>query len=268
MRRRLLKPEPRLPHPLLGAIPGERGGKPRLVERPGKDSADGGLPDEDVRGHATEVPRHPEELPPPLVGLSRPPPDVRSIAVEQVYVLTINRQPGAAVHRIRPVARSHHGPLVAQCANIVRIDGALVVEAEVPIGVRTVGPLRTGTAERDRDDARNARKTLGEPLHGHAHRTDSREEAIHHGRWAGRRWMNATLGAKHGPEASARLRQGESFQVRSPIRRTGDRRLMREPSETGKRVYLHPPRGDDADEFLSRASQQSPAPSMGLTTGR
>ena len=28
---------------------------------------------------------------------------------------------------------------------------------------------------------------------------------------------------------------------------------MREPSETGKRVYLHPPHGDDTDEFLSLA---------------
>ena len=28
---------------------------------------------------------------------------------------------------------------------------------------------------------------------------------------------------------------------------------MREPRETGKRVYLHPPHGDDADEFLSLA---------------
>ena len=43
---------------------------------------------------------------------------------------------------------------------------------------------------------------------------------------------------------------------------------MREPSEMGSRVYLRPPHGDDADEFLSpRAGQQSPAPSMGLTTG-
>jgi [ribosomal protein S5]-alanine N-acetyltransferase len=28
---------------------------------------------------------------------------------------------------------------------------------------------------------------------------------------------------------------------------------MREPSETGKRISLHPPHGDDADEFLSLA---------------
>ena len=185
MRRRLLKPEPRLPHPLLGAIPGEPGGKLRLVERPGKDSAHRGLPDEDVGGHATEVPRHPEELPPPLVGLGRPPLDVRSVAVEQVHPLTFDPQPGAAVHRIRPVAGGHDGPLIAQCANIVRIDGALVVEAEVPVGVRAVGPLSPGAAERDSDDARNARKKLGEPLHGHAHRTGWREQAVHHGRCAG-----------------------------------------------------------------------------------
>jgi ribosomal-protein-alanine N-acetyltransferase len=41
--------------------------------------------------------------------------------------------------------------------------------------------------------------------------------------------------------------------TRGEARTRRDRRLMREPSEMGRRVYLHPPHGDDADEFLSLA---------------
>ena len=69
--------------------------------------------------------------------------------------------------------------------------------------------------------------------------------------------MNATLEAKHGPDgfgAASTAEQGTDDPAGPETRRQ-----MREPSEMGSRVYLRPPHGDDADEFLpSCAGQQEP----------
>jgi hypothetical protein len=72
------------------------------------------------------------------------------IAQEHINLFASAPEPGATVHQAPPRARREHG--AARCEG-GEIDRAAIVEAEIPVTSRIVGPERTRATQHDGDRA-------------------------------------------------------------------------------------------------------------------
>ena len=127
------------------------------------------LTDEHRRGEARQVAPEQLDAEPTLVRLVDPVLDGGDLAVDHVDLHAVDHEPRATVHERRPLPGREDLAVVAEGTNVGRVEGALVVDAEVPVGVGTIGARRARTTEDDGEDAGD----LGEPFRDLEHRASS-----------------------------------------------------------------------------------------------
>ncbi len=102
---------------------------------------------------------HPE---PPFLRFRQLPFHHVEIAIVDVHPPSLDRQPRSPVEdTATPTADLRHLALPAEGADVVRLEGAAVVDGQVPVAVRPVGALRPGATEGDGLDGREGGQAVG-----------------------------------------------------------------------------------------------------------
>ncbi len=112
---------------------------------------------------------HPE---PPLLRLRQLMLDDVEIPVMNVHPMTVDRQPGPTVeHTSAPAPDLGNLPRPANRPKIIRIERTAVVDSQIPVTVRPLGPLSPRSTQSNRAHGGQGSQTIGGILEkvGHGH---------------------------------------------------------------------------------------------------
>jgi hypothetical protein len=138
---------------------GEFGGKGSRREDAVEGPAGGEFGGEEIGGNAGEIAEESVALKLAEVCEARPMLDDVEVAEDDIDLEGATAEPGAAVHEAAPRAGREDGAAGGEGGEI---DGAAVVEAEVPITIRIAGGEGAGAAQNDGDSAGHGSEEAGE----------------------------------------------------------------------------------------------------------